>query len=116
GDARRRTPMRGILADINIQGQVKLLQAILESPYWSDVWTSLALSIQTFPDVGLAQKDSDAIVWRLCQERELCLITANRNDDGPDSLEATIRNEGTPDSLPVFTLADSEHVRHSKDY
>lgn len=41
---------------------------------------------------------------------ELVLITGNRNDDGADSLEATIRNENQPDSLPVITIADQDRV------
>jgi len=38
------------------------------------------------------------------------LITGNRNDDGPDSLEATIRNENQPESLPVITIGDADRV------
>jgi hypothetical protein len=33
------------------------------------------------------------------------LITGNRNNDGPDSLEAVIRNENQADSLPVITIS-----------
>ena len=28
----------------------------------------------------------------------------------------TIRNENTPECLPVFTFADSERIRHDKAY
>ncbi|HKI37365.1 MAG TPA: hypothetical protein VKA46_36260 [Gemmataceae bacterium] len=108
--------MRGILADINIQGQVEIIRLIVEGDYWRDVWTGLALSVYTFADVGLVGKTPDDVIWRLCQQRELVLVTANRNKDGPDSLEATIQNENTPRSLPVLTLADSEGVRHSRSY
>jgi hypothetical protein len=109
-------PMTGLLTDVNIQGQVEILRYLLESTTWRELWHSLAAPIHTFGDVGLRDDDSDAVVWRFCQQRQLVLITANRNQDGPDSLETTIRNENTPDSLPVFTLADSEQVRHSKAY
>jgi len=80
------------------------------------MWTGLAVSIYTFADVGLAGNTSDAVIWRLCQQRELVLITGNRNKEGPDSLEATLQNENVADSLPVFTVADSERVRHSREY
>ena len=32
------------------------------------------------------------------------------NEDGPDSLEATIRDHNTSQSLPVFTLSDADRV------
>jgi hypothetical protein len=108
--------MNGILADINIQGHVELLRHIWESAYWQEVWSSLALSVCTFPQVGLASNTPDTQVWELCQQRELVLITANRNQEGPESLEAAIRNLNTPSRLPVFTLADPEHVRQSRAY
>jgi hypothetical protein len=51
-----------------------------------------------------------------CQAEELILITANRNNDGPDSLEATIQAHGTPQSLPIFTLADPNRVLSERTY
>jgi hypothetical protein len=108
--------MPGILADINVQGQVDLLRHILESEYWREVWVGLATPIYTFGEVGLSRTSPDSVVWRLCQQRQLVLVTANRNMEAPDSLEATIQNENTPNCLPVFTLADAEEIRHSKAY
>ena len=35
---------------------------------------------------------------------------------GLDWLEATIRAQNTPSSLPVFTLSDAERIFQSKDY
>lgn len=52
----------------------------------------------------------------MCQQREIVLLTANRNDEGPESLEATIRALNHPRSLPVFTIADPELVLVSRDY
>jgi hypothetical protein len=74
------------------------------------------MPVYTFANVGLPAEASDAVVWHLCQQRQLLLITANRNKDGEDSLEATIRMANTPSSLPVFTLADANHFRQSKPY
>ena len=59
---------------------------------------------------------SDRDLWQLCQQREIVLLTANRNDEGPDSLEATIRTLNVPSSLPVLTIADPELVLASRDY
>ena len=56
------------------------------------------------------------MIWRTCQREQLVLITGNRNDDGPDSLEAVIRDENRPDSLPVFTLANANRILRDRGY
>jgi hypothetical protein len=55
-------------------------------------------------------------LWQLCQQHEIILLTANRNDEGPHSLEATIRTLTVPSSLPVLTIADPELILTSRDY
>jgi hypothetical protein len=47
---------------------------------------------------------------------QLVLVTGNRNDDGPDSLEAVIRNENQLDSLPVITIADPDRMLRDRLY
>jgi len=44
------------------------------------------------------------------------LIAGNRNDDGPDSLEAVIRDENQPDSLPVVTIANPDRMLNDRLY
>ena len=44
------------------------------------------------------------------------LITNNRNEDSPESLEATIRQHNTPESLPVFTIGNLDNFRLSRAY
>jgi hypothetical protein len=39
-----------------------------------------------------------------------------QNEEGPDSLEATIRTNGTAQSLPIFTLADANRVLSERSY
>ena len=46
----------------------------------------------------------------------IVLFTANRNDDGPDSLETTIRTLNRPGLLPVITLADADRILRDKNY
>jgi hypothetical protein len=41
------------------------------------------------------------------------LLTSNRNEDSEGLLEATLRREGTPTSLPVFTLPVPDRVYYS---
>lgn len=105
-----------LLADVNIQGQVERLVGRMQGEPWIDFWTQIPMSCVSFADVGLDPADSDAVVWTRCQEKRLCLITGNRNDDGPDSLESTIRACNTPQSLPVFTIGDVDRTLNDRDY
>jgi hypothetical protein len=108
--------VRGILADINIQGQVQLLVRLMRGEPWREFWEDLHLACYTFADLGLARDTPDSVIWRLCQERELLLVTNNRNAEALDSLETTIRQHNLPSSLPVLTVADAEQLRHSREY
>ena len=93
-----------LLADENIQGHINRLVMRMQGEPWLGFWIYLQLSSVSFADIGLDPGDTDAVVWRRCQERRALLITGNRNDDGPDSLENTIRTCNTPQSVPVFSL------------
>lgn len=105
-----------LLADADIGGQVeRLLQRMQREP-WSGFWQDLQVSSVTFADVGLDPADTDGVVWRRCQERRLILITGNRNNDGPDSLESTIQSCSTPQSLPVFTISDAKRILTDGEY
>ncbi len=108
--------MKGILADANIVGQVEYLAQLMQSDAWVEFWQALGLVLQRFPDVGLANNSSDIDIWNKSQEKQLILITNNRNDDGPDSLENTIRRLNHSEALPVFTLANVDRLRSSRAY
>ena len=108
--------MRGIVADVNVEGHVDRLVDVLSSGEWAEYWPYLNVELVTFADLGLVRTDPDRVVWRTCQRESLGLITANRNDDGPESLAATIAEENSPDSLPVFTLSDPIQLLRSGTY
>jgi hypothetical protein len=108
--------MTGILADNDVTGQLVQLVHIWQSPYWQEIWSSFGLVVYTFHELGLTDAAADSMVWARCQERQVLLITGNRNDDGPDSLEATIRTANTPQSLPVITLANPKRVGVDRIY
>jgi hypothetical protein len=108
--------MRGILADNDVQGFVRGVLEIWLSDTWRDLWNDLGLSVQSLATLGLSRESPDAVIWRTCQEEELVLITGNRNVDRPDSLEAVIRRENQPDSLPVVTLANLERLARDRHY
>ena len=108
--------VKGILADHDVRGQFDFLVAQARAEPWSEFWNELRLILLHFEDVGLLNTASDYDIWHLGQKEQLVLVTGNRNLDAPDSLEATIRQWGTPDSLPVFTIADLERLNRSRSY
>ncbi len=103
--------MKGLLADINIAGQVRtLMETFYASEEWAEYWTALQIRCLFFEHVGLNPRSPDDVVWQTCQDSGLILITGNRNHDGPTSLEATIRTRLQPDSLPVITVSQAKSL------
>ena len=105
--------MKGILADVNIQGHVDLLVVLMQAEPWKLFWDYLHLRYVHFADVGLAPSTLDSMVWDTCQKEELVLITDNRNMKGTDSLEQTMREEGDSTSLPVITVGSSVRLKEA---
>ena len=83
--------------------------SLMQAEPWTVFWDHLHLQYCHFSDIGLAPDSLDSLVWKTCQNEELILLTDNRNEDTPDSLEATIRTLNSPVSLPVFTIANVPH-------
>lgn len=108
--------VKGILADANIQGHVNYLVDLLHSPYWLDLWEELGLVYATFEDVGLDRAASDLDIWQRCQDEGYILITDNRNQEGLQSLEATIRSKAFEESLPVLTIGNVRRLQHDSEY
>ena len=102
-----------LLADVNIDGHVRRVVALMQTDYWREFWDYLDIRCRTFRDVGLSRDDTDAHIWQVCQQQQLYLVTNNRNDDGPESLESTIRKHNAELSLPVITLSDADRVLQS---
>lgn len=108
--------MPGLMGDNDIQGQFEDLLSLFLSDTWREVWDSLNLTIETFESLGLSRDVSDLVLWQTCQNRQVVLVTGNRNGEGPDSLEAVLQKWHDPRRLPVFTLAQPKRVRRSKAY
>ncbi len=108
--------MKGILADVNIQGYVDHLVALMQTQPWALYWDHLQLRYVHFDEIDLEAQSSDALVWKKCQELQLFLVTDNRNADDPDSLETTIRTMNTAASLPVFTIGNVQRLNFSREY
>jgi hypothetical protein len=96
-----------VLLDHHMKKQGVLLWATMDSEGWLKL---LDIPMLTFDDVGLSIDSSDRDIWRLAQERQLILLTGNRNKDGKDSLEQTIQDENAPTSLPVVTVSIVERL------
>ena len=105
--------MTTILADHNIVGQARLLLGTMEALGWANL---LNLRLTTFGAVGLAPDSSDREVWRRAQELGMLLLTDNRNNDSPDSLEQTLLEELTAASLPVLSVGNAERLRKDHTY
>lgn len=93
-----------ILSDHDIEGQAHSIFGVLGAEGWLDM---VELRLTTFSEVGLAFDSSDKVVWQFAQEHGMILLTNNRNMDGEDSLEQTLREENTSTSLPVITIANA---------
>ena len=101
-----------VLLDHHMKRQGILLWATLGSEGWLRL---LDIPMLTFDEVGLAIDSNDRDIWRFAQEKRLVLLTGNRNKDGSDSLEQTIRDENDPDSLPVVTIGITDRLEE-RDY
>jgi hypothetical protein len=105
-----------LLIDANLDGHAELLDRRLSTETWRELREYLDVRLLHFEQAGLDRAATDDVVWRLCQQKGCFLLTANRNLEAENSLEATIRREGTAQSVPVFTLADPDRVYQSAAY
>ena len=108
--------MLTIMADHNVEGHLKVLLSVWMSSDWNEFWTETECQIESFENLEIPDNESDAVIWELCQERGILLITGNRNADGEDSLEAVIQRAGTPHSLPVLTISDPDRLMSDHEY
>jgi Domain of unknown function (DUF5615) len=108
--------VKGLLADINVRGQVEYLIERMQAPPWAEFWQDLGLVLFHFDEVGLTPTSSDWDIWLRCQAEELILVTNNRTDKTDDSLEAVIRNHNTANSLPVLTIANLDKLRQRRTF
>jgi hypothetical protein len=108
--------MPAIMADHDIEGQMQVLLRLLISAAWHTLWTELAVRVESFTSLGVPANTPDASLWQLCQTRQIILITGNRNEEGPASLEATLQESNTPTSLPVLTISEPQRILSSRAY
>jgi hypothetical protein len=98
-----------ILTDNDVVGAVRVFRRILASPEWMGLTRALALEFIELQDVELPADAPDVAVWQRSQEVGALLITGNRSS-GEGSLDQTIAEQGSSESLPVLTIGDPRRV------
>ncbi len=104
------------MADHDIEGQIQVLLRLLTSAEWHALWTELAVRVESFASLDVPTNTPDAALWRLCQTQGIILITGNRNQDSPESLEAVMQTDNTAASLPVLTISEPQRILASRAY
>ena len=108
--------MRGLLADVNVQGHLTHLRYRLESLDLMSILDEQRLRLATFGDLGLDMGLDDRRLWEFCQRQEWVVFTENRNDDGPDSLQRTLDDSWFIGCLPILTLSNKKRFEEDQVY
>jgi hypothetical protein len=108
--------MRGILADVNVQGHLPYLRRLIEIANLQSVLDELKIEFATFADLPLDREIDDRLLWNRCQADGWVLFTDNRNRDDVESLEATLEDSWREGHLPVFTIANKGRFERDREY
>ncbi len=86
------------LIDHNLRGHALTFFGAIASQGWLDI---VPIQFFTFAEMQLSIDSDDRVVWRLAQENQMILLTANRSMKRKNSLEKVMREENNSAS---FTL------------
>jgi hypothetical protein len=109
-------PMRGLLADLNVQGHLGYLRHLLEGLGLWTVLDAIGIELVTFAHLQWPVDLNDRALWTQCQHDGWILLTDNRNADDRDSLQATLVDSWQPGKLPVLTLSSKTKFERSAEY
>lgn len=101
------------LIDHNLKGHALVFFGAIASQGWLSI---VPIRFVTFDEMSLSVDSNDRIVWRLAQENQMILLTANRSMKGKDSLEQVMREENTSESLPVITVSNADRLLNDSEY
>ena len=101
------------LIDHNLKGHALVFFGAIATQGWLDI---VPMQFVTFAEMDLSINSDDRTVWRLAQENQMILLTANRSMDGKDSLEQVLREENTSESLPVITVSNADRLLNDSEY
>jgi hypothetical protein len=99
-----------LIADVNAEGHLRAIVHLLEREPRAELWAYLGMTVETFASQGLDREINDVALWHVCQQRDLILVTGNRNRKAEESLESAIRLYSTVDSWPVVTIGDPRRL------
>ena len=108
--------MRGLLADINVQGHLRYLRLVIRECGLEPFLAEAGVVLATFPDVGLGRTTGDRTIWDFCQRDGWVLFTEDRNREGADSLQAVIEDSWAVGCLPVLRLSNKGRFERSPVY
>ena len=94
-----------ILLDHDLAGNGIFIEQGLKETGWNQL---IQVQFNRLRDYGLPDNLPDQEIWRFVQTHRLLLVTNNRNNENETSLQATMRRENTPQSLPVVTISDKD--------
>jgi hypothetical protein len=60
-----------LMADHDVEGQMQVLLRVLTSAEWHDLWTELAVRVESFASLGVPIHTPDAILWQFCQTQHI---------------------------------------------
>ena len=101
------------LIDHNLKGHALVFFGAIASQGWLD---TVSIQFVTFAEIELSINSDDRVVWRLAQENQMILLTANRSMKGKNSLEQVMREENTAISLPVITIGNADRLLNDSEY
>ncbi len=101
------------LIDHNLKGHALVLFGAIASQGWLDI---VSIQFVTFAEIDLPINSDDRVVWRLAQENQMILLTANRSMKGKNSLEQVMREDNTALSLPVITIGNADRLLNDSEY
>jgi hypothetical protein len=101
------------LIDHNLKGHALVFLGAIASQGWLDI---VPIQFVAFDQMNLSIDSDDRVVWRLAQENQMILLTANRSMKGKDSLEQVMREENTSESLPVITVSNADRLLNDSEY
>lgn len=101
------------LIDHNLKGHSLIFLGAIATQGWLEI---LPIRFVTFDEIELSADSDDRVVWRLAQEKQMILLTANRTMKGKDSLEQVMREESIETSLPVVTISNGNRLLNDSLY
>jgi hypothetical protein len=108
--------VRGLLADVNVHGHLHILRRLLVALDLSTVLAGSDIDLVTFSGLELPRDLDDRELWNRCQQGGRVLFTDNRNNDGPDSLEATLSDSWRVGHLPILTISSKDRFKRDRGF